>query len=445
MRRVPRMVSVLGLLLLVAAGTWSLAAPGLLVKFPLSVNQSFRENGDVTLYSLGGTPLATPATLPLNVGVNLKVVAHAGDRVTVAETQTQDIGSGALKQPTTVRTLQYVFDRRSMRNVPDLAAFAFTPPTVVDRSPDYAVNFPLHTGNGPYPIWKDETGTAFGMRKIGSVQPTPGATLSVMQGRISGVPVRSYFVNSLPAAFVSKQLTLTQLGPSFKVAQIIPTDIAAFVAPSLTPADNAAIATLLKQPVPMTFLLTATTTMAVEPTTGIIVSDSLDETISSVPDTTLLSRFQAILARPRYSQLPDVTFATGLVAGLVVNPPVTRTLRIHFASTPPSVASVAAFANHLRAQSILVETTIPWALAIAGSVILAAAVATRLTRRRNSPPPAMLAYPKNIPAAPRPTAISSTAPPATTPPPGGSTLAAPRKHAPVAATPRPADPADPAD
>jgi Porin PorA len=431
MRLVPRTLSVLGLLLIATAGLWSLVAPKVLVKFPVSVDQSFRESGDVTLYSAGGAPLASPATLPLNVGVNLTVVGHAGDRVTVRETQKQDIGSGALKQPTAVRTLQYVFDRRSMKNAPDLSSFAFTPPTIVDRSPNYAVNFPLHTGNGPYPVWKDETGTAFPMRKIDTVRPTPGATLSVMQGKLSGVPVRSYFMDSLPPAFVSKQLTLTQLGPSFKVAQIIPTDIATFVRSSLTATDNAAVAKLLTQPVRMIFLLSATTTMAVEPTTGVIVSDSLDETISTVPDTTQLNQFQAILTQPRYSRLPDVTFAAGLVAGLTVNPPVTQTLRIHFASTPPSVASVAAFANHLRAKIVLVESTVPWTLTIAGGALLAAAVVMRLTRRRNPPAQVMLAFPKNVPSGPQPAASST---------------AAPRKHAPAAATPSlPGNPTGTAD
>src|SRR4051794_10534855 len=142
--------------LLVLALLWALIAPGQLVKYPSDLDKTAIAKGTVTLYfdPATGAPGATPQTLPLTIHRNLKIVGSTGSQATLQETSTEQIGPLAPE-----KLLQrYVIDRTSLKNLADPAAYAYAPANATNRSPAYSINLPFSTGDGPYPIWKNETG-----------------------------------------------------------------------------------------------------------------------------------------------------------------------------------------------------------------------------------------------------------------------------------------------
>ncbi|MGF7233920.1 MAG: porin PorA family protein [Frankia sp.] len=386
MRQFARALVVLGLLLVVLAGAFKLAGPDLLVKYPSTVDKTFEQTGDTTLYVLlrSVTPLSKTLSVPLSVKVRLHTIGHAGNAIVVAEDQQQDINKGAIK---TDRKLNFVFDRSSMKNVANIRAFAFDPTKGLDRSPNYAINFPIHTGSGPYAVWKDETGTTFPMSKVGETSEN-GVKLTTMRGTMSGVPLADSYVKTLPSIIFVKQEPLSKLSTALVASHIDPVAVTRSVKTLLTPGDNAAIQRILAQQVHLSFTLTASTTMQVEPTTGVITGLSVDETISAVPDVAQITMIQSILNQPRYADRRLVGSAEGLMARLAANPPSTKILRYRYSSTPAALADLTRYANHLRKQIREVETTIPIVLLVLGLVLCAVGLVVRIVfgSGRTTPP-----------------------------------------------------------
>ncbi len=417
MRLFTRALIVLGLLIVVLAGAFKLGGPDLLVKYPGAVDKTFDQTGDTTLYVApqSVTPVSRALVLPLAVKVRLHTIGHVGNNIVVAEDQQQNINKGALKAD---QKLTFVFDRSSMKNVTNVRAFAFDPTRGLDRSPNYAVNFPIHTGSGPYAVWKDETGSTFPMNKVGQTSRN-GVTLTTMRGTLSGVPLASYYVNTLPSIFVEKQEPLSKLSAALAVTRIDPVVVTRSVQGLLTPGDNAAITRILAQPVPLSFTLAATTTMQVEPTTGVIAGMNVDQTISAVPSVAQITMIQSILGQPRYADQQLVKIAAALMARLAANPPSTRILRIRYSSTPASLTDLTSYAHHLAGQIGMIETTIPMGLLVLGLVLFAAGVVLRTVRgpgHPTPPPPTPKHRPGRRPAPPEtPVAAGpdgSTRPPA---------------------------------
>ena len=77
--------------------------------------------------------MSAPQRLPITIRRNLKVVASDADPVTVQETSIERVGK------TTPATVLQRY--------------------VTERSPAYSINLPFNTGDGPYAVWKNETGT----------------------------------------------------------------------------------------------------------------------------------------------------------------------------------------------------------------------------------------------------------------------------------------------
>lgn len=133
MRLFTRVLIVLGLLVVVLAGAFKLGGPDLLVKYPASVDKTFAQTGDTTLYVApqSVTPVAKPLTVPLTVQVRMHTIGHAGNDIVVAEEQQQNLNKGAIKAD---QKLTFVFDRSTMKNVANVRAFAFDPNRGLDRS-----------------------------------------------------------------------------------------------------------------------------------------------------------------------------------------------------------------------------------------------------------------------------------------------------------------------
>jgi hypothetical protein len=414
-----RALAVLGLLLLVLAGVFALVGPGQFVKYPASVDKSFDETGDMSFYVAPTTltPAGKPLVLPLTVKVRLHTIGHSSNKIVMAEDRNENIGTGTGKAD---RRLVFAFDRGSVKNVTDSRAYAFDPSTVVDRSPNYAVGFPLHTGNGPYAVWKDETGTTFPMSTIADTA-VGGVKLATLYGSMTGVPVARYYVTTLPA-FVAKQLPLSRLSAALTSTHIDPVAIAQVVKGSLSASDNAAIRKILAEQVTLNFQLAAATTMIVEPTTGFVVSMNVDQTISAQPSVAQITKIESILSQPRYTDEPNVALAQGLIAKLAANPPSTKVVRIRYRSTPASVTALTHYAHHLATQMNLIETTIPVVLLVAGLVLFVTGLLVRVLHRKSgpaspshSPPPSHSQMPSHSPpqpprrVEPRPTSPASAA------------------------------------
>ncbi|MGF7233919.1 MAG: porin PorA family protein [Frankia sp.] len=388
-RRIPVVIAGLGVLLLLLALLWKVFAPGQLVKYKTDVDKTPHEVGSVTLYVDPATtaPVAKPTTFKLDVEARLHVVNHTSSTVVVDLDQTQKIGP----LPTAHANLQYVFNRRSMKNKTDDRAWAYQPSTVVDRSPNYAVIFPLHTGRGPYSLWKDETGSAFPATRVGNGTTKVGGTdLITMHGRIENAPVQNYYIATLRSQGIPQSLPLAQLAPQLKAQGIDPTLLTTTVLPRLSATDRATINSLLAQPVNLKYLLTGDTTWLVEPTTGVITSIAVDQTFSVQPDITAIGRIQTILSKPQYANDKTVGAGASTLAKLVAKPPTTRVLRVAYAQTPASVAEITSYAQSLADQQNLIERWIPLGLLVAGLVLLLVGIVLELLRRRRAPatPPA---------------------------------------------------------
>ena len=50
------------------------------------------------------------------------------------------------------------------------------PNNKVDRSPEYSINLPFNSGNGPYQVWKNESGVSYPFTK--TVKPASAASSS---------------------------------------------------------------------------------------------------------------------------------------------------------------------------------------------------------------------------------------------------------------------------
>ena len=118
--------------------------------------------------------MVNPATLAPQQGQSrdlclnrrLRTVETTGDTVILQQDDSESIGT--LSPPPKVPdctlpwlhvSQRYAIDQDSVRNVASPQAYAYAPGNTVDRSPAYSVNLPLGTGNGPYLMWDDATGS----------------------------------------------------------------------------------------------------------------------------------------------------------------------------------------------------------------------------------------------------------------------------------------------
>ena len=152
-------VAILGVVLIVGSFVWTSVAVPKLVKYPSDVDETPVYTGTVTLYIDPATtaPIDPPKEFPLEVSRNIKTVESSSDLAVVKETASLK-ATGLFDS---VQEQQYVMDRRSMRNVKDDRAWAFDSSNIVDRSPNYRINFPLDNKAVPTPIYSNEQASVY--------------------------------------------------------------------------------------------------------------------------------------------------------------------------------------------------------------------------------------------------------------------------------------------
>jgi hypothetical protein len=380
MRRSTVVVGAVGLVLLAAAAVWLLLAPGALVKYPDDLNKTAVAKGTITVYvdPATGAPLPAPQRAPLAIRRNLRVVSSTGSEATVQETSSEQIGA----RPAQKLLQRYVVDRSSLKNRADPQAYAYTPRNITDRSGVYSINLPFATGDGPYPIWKNETATTYQFQKSGADLELYGLTLKPMIGRLPRTRASQAYIAQLAPEGIRSEMTIAQLAPQLQSMGIDPQALAGQLLPALTAPDRAAAQKLLAAPVPIKYFVAADTRLLVEPTTGAIVSlDGIDQTLSALPDLTGLARLGAILSKPQYASNEAVQGTLSALKGLEGALPVAM-MRLKYSQTPASVADIAAYTKDKAGAVRTVETTIPLLLSLLGATALIASVAFEAIERR---------------------------------------------------------------
>jgi hypothetical protein len=368
MRRASTILGAVGVVLLIGAALWLLIAPGQLVKYPSDVDKTVAATGTMKLFMdpATGAPLAQPRTLQLSIQRHLRVVASTSSQATVQETSTER----AAPLPALQLQQRYVIDRRSMKDVPSSAAYAYTPSNSVDRSPAYSINLPLDSGSGPYNVWKNEAGRAYPFRRSGDSVERDGVTLVPYTGTLENAPATPAYVEQLASQGIPKQLSLAQLTPMLKQQGVDPSALADVVLPVLSRSDRAEVQQLLAKPIPLSYRVSVNTRLLVEPGTGTIVSlDRIGQTFSATANVSGLAGVVTVLSSSRYAGSKVVQGVLAALQKLTTPSPV-KVFEVSYGQTPASVADIAAYAKDKASGKTMVESTIPLIAALAGAAAL---------------------------------------------------------------------------
>jgi hypothetical protein len=359
---------VLGVASLVLAGAWWMLGPGKEDRLAGDLDRTANATGAFTLYVDAATlrPVQTPTTGTVDISQRVRVVSSTPNRAVVAETDVQDIkglGHQTFRQ-------QYLLDRKSSRNVAGPPAWAYAPASAVDRSPDWSVNLPFHTGRGPYEIWKNELGAGFPVYGAGSTT-VDGVTMQRLTGHVSNAPVQDYYVRQL-GGLLPSSVTQDQLDPVLRARGYIRDALLKFVPPLVSPQDAAIMRTLVDKPLRLHYSLDSTETVLVEPKTGIVTDLArTDETLYAVPDTTPIRALAAIFAKPGYRSNAVLAAGARYTTALVAQPPRIPFYRLQYSQTPASVATVSTYAAGKSRSLAPSRRSVPLLLFLAG---MAAAV-----------------------------------------------------------------------
>jgi Porin PorA len=366
--RLPKVLISLGVLLMMLGVIARFALPAVAVKYPGGpLNKTAHAQGTFTLYIDPATagPLASPQRLPLDIKRNLHVIETDGSRAVVQENDVEQIGN--LK----AQDLQqrYVLDRKSLKNVADDRAWAYTPSNRIDRSPAYSINLPFSSGNGPYQVWKNESGVSYAFTKTATVKRA-GVTLYRYQGSMKGAPAQGYYIDQLASQGIPKSLTPTQAAAQLAAQGADPKLLETAVLPALTPADRSSAESILAQNVPLKYTIDVRTSFLVEPKTGAIVGlEKIDQTLYATPDIQGIGRIQTILNKPQYAHNAVVRSAATVIGKLVRNPPRSSIFNINYAQLPASVNDLATFAKGRAGKITLAKVVIPSAIGVTGLVL----------------------------------------------------------------------------
>jgi hypothetical protein len=384
-RRLAKVLVALGALLIVLAIVAVFVVPALAVKYPGGpLNKTAHAEGTFTLFIDPATAgqLKTPQKLKLTIDRNLDVIETSGSRAVVQENDREQIGS---LKPQDLQQ-RYILDRKSLKDVDDDRSWAYTPSTKVDRSPAYAINLPFDSGNGPYEVWKNETGTSYPFRKTGEVTRA-GVKLFRYQGSMTGQKAQDYYIKQLASQGIPQSLTPAQAAAQLKSLGADPALLEAAVLPVLAPADRKAAQDILAQNVPLTYTIDVQTTFLVEPNTGAIVGlDRILQTLSASPDIQGIGRIQTILNKPQYASNTIVKTAATTIDKLVKNPPKSKVYTIDYAQTPQSVDDLAKFAQSRADKIMLAKVWIPVIIGGVGVVVLLVGLVLVLRGRRPTAP-----------------------------------------------------------
>ena len=285
------------------------------VSFPGGpVDQTIQANGSYT-------QLVNPATLAPQTGQTrdlclnrrLRTVETTGNTVILQQDDSESIGT--LSPPPKVPdctlpwlhvSQRYAIDQDSVRNVASPQAYAYAPGNTVDRSPAYSVNLPLGTGNGPYLMWDDATGSTYPLTADGSTT-VDRLQLKKFHGHLDAAPVSAAFLATLAPLGLTSTMTLDQLTPQLTAAGVDVNQLRNVAVLQLNgndkdvTSDRAVVDGILQAPQTISYLLATDVQLLVYPKTGTIVSADVRQTLEMRPDITGIDRVLAIISQPKYA------------------------------------------------------------------------------------------------------------------------------------------------
>jgi hypothetical protein len=377
-----------GVLLVVGSFVWRAAAVPALVRFPTDLDVTPEYSGTLTLAIDPTThlPLDQPKTYPLSVTRHLEADGGASSKqLAVIREDLHLVAEGLFDFS---QHHQYVMARRSMRNVKDPRAWAFTPDNVVDRSPDYRLNFPFDTQDRAYPVYKNETAATYQATPAGTAPTIEGMTAKDFRAATDATPVTEAYLTSLDQAVtLPRQLTLTELKPlltsaGFDIDASLPGLLAV-----LSPEDTATVTKLATGSVDLAYQLSFSGTDSIEPYTGstLDVRDVV-ETLTARPTGAAVTTLEALLER--YPDNTEAKAGLGAITSLAANPIAVFTNA--YSQTDASVRDIARTVKDQRDKRRLAERTIPNLALIVGLVLIVGGILLATVRGRRRLPPAQV-------------------------------------------------------
>jgi hypothetical protein len=365
----------------VAFRVWGAPA---LVRFPLNVDTTTHYTGTSVTYVDQATllPLAKPRSEPASISRHVKVVSGTHDRAVIDETVTVKAGS-----TTNLETYQYVIDRRSMKMVADPRQFAFGEPTaIMHAAGSFRVNFAMGTAaNGNYLSYIPEADAVSHLTLAEGPHYHSDARATVIDFASNlEKPVAPYYLAHLKAMGLPMQVDPALLLPRLASNGIDVTRALADVGPRLTPAESKLVSDTLAKKVPLQYYFISTGLISIEPTTGALVDvHTQQHGVAVKPDLSGASVLQPLL--DKYAAIPSVrALSTGLAALAAKAPQVAQSFE-YTQTVASSLAAARDARSHARTMN-LVNVRIPWALGLAGGVLLLVTFGLGLRRRRAARP-----------------------------------------------------------
>lgn len=404
-----RKIAVIGAVVaLVVAVAWELVAIPALVKYPNNLDAKAGYEGifSAMVNPTDGTLLATPVKMTLTVDRRVQSVKKqtGARRVLVKETIDQHIG-GPLLHAVQVNT--YVMDRRSLKNVSDPRATAFSASNAVNRAGAYRVNMPFGLKqNGTYRIYENDVNASYPMTsdKARPTEKLQGLKLLRFVGSLGYTPVTPAYLAELNKLMpLPKTLTAQQLSPTLKAAGVDLQGVLAELAPYLSAADRTALIQQLSKPVRLQFVEAVNGSAGIDQQTGAIVDLDAHVFVGARPVAADLAGIDAILNR--YPTVAKTTATRNAIQNLDSAKPL-GFFEYAYTPTAKSLPGVASKVKSMKKQLTLAQKTLPLgllALAAIGFVAGAASWVAVRPRRVRAPKPA----PAPVPA---PMATASAAP-----------------------------------
>jgi hypothetical protein len=363
--------------LLVATVGWITAGRWALARYPSDFTITLEYAGTVVQHvdATTGKQISPPARIPLQITRHLSVPRSSFDEVTVNEEIRTRLG------PTEkIEFHSYALDRRSMELDDGNTSWAYTNTNKVNREGTYRINLPMGIdADSNASIWNNETGQRYTLDGKGVAYEAAGLDLLRFQGHLDATPLTAAARDhlGLPAT-----ATVQQLAPQLAAAGLDLAKVQAGLAAILSPQELVAISPALSAPVPLSYTFAFNGAIGVEPDTGGIVQLSdVQESIAVKPDLSGFTALQPVLAR--HASQPVVQEITAALSRIAVAP-ASPVLDVTYAQTPGSVEVATAKASDMKDQLRLVNTAMPWALALTTLLCLLLTAGAWLSTRRTS-------------------------------------------------------------
>jgi Porin PorA len=374
-------VAVIGAVVLIGSFVWHSTVVPAIVRYPTDLDVTPQYAGTVALYIDPTTHLPVGEPQQFDLAVTRHLLADEGasskERVVVDE-ELHLVAAGLFD---VTQQHRYVMDRRSMQNVADARAWAFTPDNVVDRAPDYRLNYPFDTKLQVYAVYRNETESTYEATPAGTTTRIDGIDAADFDARAGRLPVSPAYLASLDAAVqLPRSLPLDQLKPILASAGFdIDASLPGLLA-DLSPEDVATVTSLASGTVELAYALTFTGTDSIDRYTGSTMEvRDVTETITARPTGDAVTTLRAVLAR--YPNNTEAQAGLGAIASFDERP--IKVFVNSYSQTPASVEDIARTVSDQHDRRHLAEVVVPTVALIAGIVLLVggAVLAARPRRR----------------------------------------------------------------